>query len=121
MQLHNTEMALAPPQCCCAPVFHNPAAHPGNPWSRVLRAQGGADTGSGGRVSRSARRFPDRGAHFLAAQFYEDSQSSSLALQHAQQAMALDPVRYSESGRKLIDKLQTVHFGCWGVYSEMKK
>lgn len=63
---------------------------------------------------------PTADAHFLAAQFYDDSQSTALALKHARQAVALDPQRYSESGRKLIDKLQTVHFGCWGVYAEQR-
>jgi tetratricopeptide (TPR) repeat protein len=60
---------------------------------------------------------PTAESHFLAAQFYEDAQSTSSALRHARQAMALDPDRYGEQGRKLVDKLQTLHFGCWGVYS----
>jgi hypothetical protein len=60
---------------------------------------------------------PTADSHFLAAQFYEDAQATSLALRHVRQAMALDPRRFGESGRTLVNKLQTAHFGCWGVYS----
>lgn len=59
---------------------------------------------------------PTAETHFLLAQFYEDAQQTDLAHQHARQAMTLDPRRYGKSGRELIDKLQTVHFGCFGAF-----
>ncbi|HVJ85181.1 MAG TPA: tetratricopeptide repeat protein [Caulifigura sp.] len=60
---------------------------------------------------------PSADSHFLAAQFYEDAQATKQADRHARQAMALDPARYGEAGQKLVDRLQTLHFGCWGVYA----
>ncbi len=59
---------------------------------------------------------PTADTHFLLAQFYEDAQQSDLAHQHVRQAMSLDPRRYGKPGRELIDKLQTVHFGCFGTF-----
>lgn len=59
---------------------------------------------------------PTAETHFLLAQFYEDAQQTDLAHQHARLAMTLDPRRYGRSGRELIDKLQTVHFGCFGAF-----
>lgn len=58
---------------------------------------------------------PTAESHFLLAQFYEDTQQAALAHFHARQAMTLAPARYQEQGRKLIDKLVTLHFGCLGV------
>jgi hypothetical protein len=31
--------------------------------------------------------------------------------------MSLDPQRYAQPAGELIDKLITLHFGCWGVHS----
>jgi tetratricopeptide (TPR) repeat protein len=58
---------------------------------------------------------PSADNHFLLAQFYEDTQRASLAEMHARRAISLDPERYALEGAKLIDKLVTLHFGCWGV------
>jgi tetratricopeptide (TPR) repeat protein len=60
---------------------------------------------------------PTADTHFLLAQFYEDTQQATKAQFHARQAMALDPPRYAAPGQKLIDKLITLHFGCWGAYA----
>lgn len=59
---------------------------------------------------------PTADTHFLLAQFYEDAQQTDLAHQHVRQAMSLDPRRYGKPGRELVDKLQTVHFGCFGTF-----
>jgi tetratricopeptide (TPR) repeat protein len=58
---------------------------------------------------------PTARSHFLLAQFYEDTQQAMKAEAHARQAMALDPPHFLADGHKLIDKLMTLHFGCWGV------
>ncbi len=60
---------------------------------------------------------PTADSHFLLAQFYEDTQQAMPARAHALRAMALAPGRYAEDGRKLIDKLVTLHFGCLGVFN----
>jgi hypothetical protein len=60
---------------------------------------------------------PTADSHFLVARFYEDTQQAAQAQRHARRAMALDPDRYQVQGQKLIDKLVTLHFGCWGVFS----
>jgi tetratricopeptide (TPR) repeat protein len=60
---------------------------------------------------------PTADSHFLLARFYEDTQQAGQAQQHARQAMSLDPGRYSQPAGELIDKLVTLHFGCWGVRS----
>lgn len=65
------------------------------------------------------RRAPSADAHFLVAQFYEDTQQAKLAHFHARQAMLLDPQRYAEPGRRLTDKLMTSHFGCFTVGGEL--
>lgn len=62
--------------------------------------------------------MPTAENHFLLAQFYEDMQQASKAYAHARQAMTLDSRRYQESGKKLIDKLQRGHFGCFQVYQQ---
>ncbi|WLD14331.1 hypothetical protein [Planctellipticum variicoloris] len=59
---------------------------------------------------------PTADTHFLLAQFYEDGQHADLARTHARRAMDLDPRRYAREGRQLIDKLQTVHFGCFVTF-----
>lgn len=59
---------------------------------------------------------PTAESHFLLAQFYEDTQQTAFAQQHAQQAVQLDPVRYATAGKKLLQRLQTAHFGCYGVF-----
>lgn len=61
---------------------------------------------------------PDADTQFLLAQFYEDTQRSDRAHAHAREAMRLDPERFSRRGTALIDKLQTLHFGCFGAYRE---
>jgi hypothetical protein len=58
---------------------------------------------------------PTADTHFLLAQFYEDVQRTSLAAEHARRAMALAPERYQQPGEQLLDKLVTLHFGCWGL------
>jgi tetratricopeptide (TPR) repeat protein len=60
---------------------------------------------------------PTAESHFLLAQFYDDTQQATKAQSHARQAMALDPARFTQPGQQLIDKLITLHFGCWGVRS----
>lgn len=60
---------------------------------------------------------PDADVHFLLAQFYEDTQQTTLARQHAQRAMALAPDQYQQSGQRLINKLTTMHFGCFKMLS----
>jgi tetratricopeptide (TPR) repeat protein len=60
---------------------------------------------------------PTADSHYLLARFYEDTQQAGKAQQHARAAMALDPERYTQPARELIDKLVTLHFGCWGVRS----
>jgi tetratricopeptide (TPR) repeat protein len=74
---------------------HNAAAEAA--YQRVLALNSSADT------------------HYLLAQFYEGTQQAAKAQFHARQAMALDPDRYSQPGQRLIDKLITHHFGCWGA------
>jgi tetratricopeptide (TPR) repeat protein len=58
---------------------------------------------------------PSADTHFLLAQFYEGTQQAAKAQFHARQAMALAPDRYDQAGQRLIDKLITHHFGCWGA------
>jgi tetratricopeptide (TPR) repeat protein len=58
---------------------------------------------------------PTADSHFLLAQFYEDTQQALKAQAHARQAISLNPQRYQSDGQKLIDKLITLHFGCWGA------
>jgi tetratricopeptide (TPR) repeat protein len=60
---------------------------------------------------------PTADSHFLLAQFYEDTQQAAKAQFHARAAMALVPERFTQPGQQLIDKLITLHFGCWGVRS----
>lgn len=62
------------------------------------------------------RLSPTADSHFLAAQFYEDTQQAAKALHHANIAAQLAPERYKRAGQELIDKLQTSHFGCLGVF-----
>jgi tetratricopeptide (TPR) repeat protein len=64
------------------------------------------------------RYAPTADMHFLVAQFYEDTQRAKRAEFHAREAVRLDPERYSERGRVLVDKLLTSHFGCWSISSE---
>ncbi len=59
---------------------------------------------------------PTAETHFLLARFYEDVQRTDLARRHARRAMLLSS-RYAEPGQKLLDQLNTRHFGClegWG-------
>lgn len=58
---------------------------------------------------------PTADTHYLLACFFEDTQQTLRALHHAEQAMNMSPSRYSEKGQRLIDKLQTMHFGCLNV------
>ena len=55
---------------------------------------------------------PTADAHFLLARFYEDTQQTAKARTHAKLAMAAAPERYRRQGEMLIDKLNTLHFGC---------
>jgi tetratricopeptide (TPR) repeat protein len=59
---------------------------------------------------------PTADQHFLLAQFYEDTQQTAKAREHAHQAMALNATRYGQSGQKLITSLQQQHFGCLQVW-----
>ena len=59
---------------------------------------------------------PTADQHYLLAQFYEDTQQTSKAREHALQAMALNADRYGKSGQKLITSLQQQHFGCLNVW-----
>lgn len=60
---------------------------------------------------------PTADVYFLLAQFYEDTQQTTLARQHAQRAMVLAPDRFARSGQRLINKLTTMHFGCFKMLS----
>lgn len=59
---------------------------------------------------------PTAETHFLLAQFFEDIQDTARAHEHARKAMEISPSRYSEKCQALISKMQTLHFGCFGVY-----
>jgi len=59
---------------------------------------------------------PTAESHFLLALFYEDTQQSARAREHARLAMQLSPARFGERGRRLIDKLDSLHFGCWSRF-----
>jgi len=61
------------------------------------------------------RLDPSADTHFLLAQFYEGTQQAVKAQFHARQAMTLAPERYEQAVQRLIDKLVTHHFGCWGA------
>lgn len=61
---------------------------------------------------------PSAENHFLLAQFYEDIQETSLATQHAQQAMLLSPAKFRTSGEALISKMKANHFGCFQLFRE---
>lgn len=67
-------------------------------WLKVLELSPGADS------------------HFLLAQFFEDTQQTERALLHAEKAMYLAPERYRKDGNRMIDRMQTLHFGCLNVY-----
>ena len=58
---------------------------------------------------------PTAETHFLLAQFYEDTQQTSLAREHADRAAALAPAQFAGPVRSLKNRLSTAHFGCWGV------
>jgi hypothetical protein len=62
-------------------------------------------------------RSPTADSHFLLAQFYEDTQQTEKAREHARRAMALAPDRYQHEGERLIRKLTLFHFGCLSVLS----
>jgi tetratricopeptide (TPR) repeat protein len=59
-------------------------------------------------------------SHFLLAQFYDDTQQTRKAREHARRAMTLAPQRYQQEGEKLIRKLTVYHFGCFHVFSAGK-
>lgn len=59
---------------------------------------------------------PTAESHFLLAQFYEDTQRTNLAQNHARRAMQFDPESFTQPAQRLLNQLQTRHFGCWGVY-----
>jgi tetratricopeptide (TPR) repeat protein len=58
---------------------------------------------------------PSADTHYLLAQFYEGTQQAAKAQFHARQAMTIAPERYAQPAQRLIDKLVTHHFGCWGA------
>lgn len=58
---------------------------------------------------------PTAESHFLLAQFYEDTQQTGQAREHADRAAALAPAQFAEPARILKNRLSTAHFGCWGV------
>lgn len=58
---------------------------------------------------------PTAQTHYLLAQFYEDTQQSSLARKHALHAMALAPKQFERPGKQLINKLAASHFGCFNM------
>ena len=58
---------------------------------------------------------PTAESHFLLAQFYEDTQQTGRAREHADRAAALAPAQFAEPVRTLKNRLSTTHFGCWGV------
>jgi tetratricopeptide (TPR) repeat protein len=58
---------------------------------------------------------PTADSHFLLAQFYEDTQQTGLASQHARQAARLDPPHYAARAERLTAGLRTRHFSCWQV------
>jgi hypothetical protein len=60
---------------------------------------------------------PQAETHFLLAQFYEDTQQSVLAREHAQRAIELAPHRFKRPGQLLLQKLTISHFGCFSVWS----
>ena len=62
-------------------------------------------------------RAPTADSHFLLAQFYDDTQQTRKAREHARRAMTLAPQRYQQEGEKLIRKLTVFHFGCFHVFS----
>ncbi|MDB5392100.1 MAG: hypothetical protein JWM11_7746 [Planctomycetaceae bacterium] len=55
---------------------------------------------------------PGAETQFLLAQFYEDTQQTTLAGQHARRAVELAPHRYKKPGQALLQRLMTSHFGC---------
>lgn len=59
---------------------------------------------------------PTADQHFLLAQFYEDTQQTTKARDHVQQAMELNASRYAIPGKKMISSLQQQHFGCLNVW-----
>lgn len=60
---------------------------------------------------------PTAETHFLVAQFYEDTQQTSLAKAHARQAVVLAPDHFKDRARHLETKLSTTHFGCFSAFS----
>ncbi|MDX1946542.1 MAG: tetratricopeptide repeat protein [Pirellulaceae bacterium] len=60
---------------------------------------------------------PTAEMHFLLAQFYDDSQQTALAHQHAETAARLDPRQFGDAAEQLIAKLAEHHFGCWGIFT----
>lgn len=59
---------------------------------------------------------PNADTHFLLAQFYDDSEQTVLSQGHARRAMELSPQRYLKSGKQLLDKLATSHWGCFKIW-----
>lgn len=59
---------------------------------------------------------PTAQTQFLLAQFYEDTQQTSLAATHAHQAATLDPSQFEDRAKTLKAKLTNSHFGCLSAY-----
>lgn len=81
-----------------------------------------------GRIPEAERDYlallqsnPSADNHFLLARFYDDIQNSAAAQHHVLAAAKLDPNAYTEPGRRLIQNLQTTHFGCFSVYLRSRK
>jgi tetratricopeptide (TPR) repeat protein len=58
------------------------------------------------------RLAPTAETHFRLAQFYDDTQQTAAAADHARRAMALAPGQYAGHANQLLQKLSTSHFGC---------
>jgi len=56
---------------------------------------------------------PTADTAFLLAQFYEDTQQTQPAERFTRQAISLDPSRFTEPGRRLLNSLRTRQFGCF--------
>lgn len=59
---------------------------------------------------------PTAANHFLLAQFYEETQRTDLARQHAQKAIELSPGRFRRPANALMDRLVTRQFRCFQDY-----
>lgn len=68
---------------------------------------------------RALEVSPTAGTHFLAAQFYADTQRAGDAAIHLRKAAALDP-DYRGRATRLADRLMTHEFGCLPVFLDSR-